>query len=119
AGDGLCDRGVVEMVVGEGPKILAELMQWGASFDVGHNGTLDLGKEGGHSVNRIVHHKDVTGHEIENALLNYIDQLRNIIFLDHHFAIDLITEQQLYRSKSEDNTCYGAYVLNEETGKVE
>jgi L-aspartate oxidase len=107
------------MVVGEGPKILAELMQWGASFDMGYNGTLDLGKEGGHSVNRIVHHKDVTGHEIENTLLNHIDQLQNIIFLDHHFAIDLITEHRPYQSKSEDNTCYGAYVLNEETGKVE
>src|SRR5690606_37348657 len=64
AGDGLCDREVVEMVVKEGPKRLAELMKWGANFDIGFNGTLDLGKEGGHSERRIVHHKDITGYEI-------------------------------------------------------
>lgn len=60
-GDGLCDRNIVEMVVKEGPKRLAELIQWGTQFDKTAEGTFDLGKEGGHSNNRVVHFKDQTG----------------------------------------------------------
>jgi len=63
-GDGLCDESVVEMVITEGPERLKELIEWGAKFDKNVTGTLDLGKEGGHSENRVVHHKDQTGQEI-------------------------------------------------------
>ncbi|TYA52362.1 L-aspartate oxidase [Formosa maritima] len=117
AGDGLCDKAVVDMVITEGPKRLKELMVWGAQFDVDKTGNLDLGKEGGHSQYRVVHHKDITGYEIERALLSRVHQLENISLLPHHFAIDLITEHQL-KQVSKNITCYGAYVLNQKNGEI-
>jgi L-aspartate oxidase len=108
-GDGLCDESVVEMVITEGPKRLKELIEWGAKFDKNGAGTLDLGKEGGHSENRVVHHKDQTGKEIERAILNQVLQKENITVLDHHFAFDLITS---------NNQCIGAYVLDQKTNEV-
>ena len=108
-GDGLCDRSVVEMVITEGPKRLKELIEWGAKFDTNTTGTLDLGKEGGHSENRVVHHKDQTGKEIERAILKQVLQKDNITVLDHHFAFDLITSK---------NQCIGAYVLDQKTNEI-
>ena len=108
-GDGLCDPSVVEMVVTEGPKRLKELIEWGAKFDKNTEGTLDLGKEGGHSENRVVHHKDQTGYEIERAILGQVHQKENITVLDHHFALDLITQ---------NNSCFGAYALDEKTKEI-
>lgn len=108
-GDGLCDQSVVEMVITEGPKRLKELIEWGAKFDKNKEGTLDLGKEGGHSENRVVHHKDQTGQEIQRAILSQVHQKENITVLDYHLAIDLITE---------NNTCLGAYVLDQKTKEV-
>ncbi|RKE98162.1 L-aspartate oxidase [Ichthyenterobacterium magnum] len=118
AGDGLCDKSVVEMVIKEGPKRLKELIVWGANFDLDAEGNFDLGKEGGHSEYRVVHHKDITGFEVLRALLNRVHQLKNITVLPHHFAIDLITEHQLETPIPNDLSCYGAYVLNEKSGKV-
>lgn len=117
AGDGLCDKDVVNMVITEGPKRLKELMAWGTQFDLDQTGNFDLGKEGGHSQYRVVHHKDITGYEIERALLTRVHQLKNISLLPHHFAIDLITEHQL-KQVSGNISCYGAYVLNQITGKI-
>jgi L-aspartate oxidase len=108
-GDGLCDKSVVEMVITEGPKRLKELIEWGAKFDKNNQGTLDLGKEGGHSENRVVHHKDQTGQEIQRAILSQVHLKENITVLDYHLAIDLITE---------NNRCIGAYVLDEKTNEV-
>ena len=108
-GDGLCDESVVEMVITEGPKRLKELIEWGAKFDKNTKGTLDLGKEGGHSENRVVHHKDQTGQEIQRAILSQVHQKENITVLDYHLAIDLITE---------NNRCLGAYVLDQKTKEV-
>ena len=108
-GDGLCDESVVEMVITEGPKRLKELIEWGAKFDKNTEGTLDLGKEGGHSENRVVHHKDQTGQEIQRAILSQVHQKENITVLDYHLAIDLITE---------NNRCLGAYVLDQITKEV-
>lgn len=108
-GDGLCDEEVVKMVVTEGPKRLKELISWGAQFDKNSEGNLDLGKEGGHSENRVVHHKDQTGSEIERAILMQVYQKENITVLDHHFAIDLITE---------NNRCLGASILNQKTNEI-
>ena len=78
AGDGLCDEEVVKMVVTEGPKRLEELLLWGANFDTDASGEFNLGKEGGHSEYRIVHHKDITGYEIERALLKKVHELKNV-----------------------------------------
>ncbi|WP_338408754.1 L-aspartate oxidase [uncultured Flavobacterium sp.] len=108
-GDGLCDKSVVEMVIAEGPKRLKELIEWGAKFDKNTNGNLNLGKEGGHSENRVVHHKDQTGQEIERAILSQVHQKKNITVLDHHFAFDLIIEK---------NRCLGAYVLDQKTKDI-
>lgn len=108
-GDGLCDESVVKMVITEGPKRLKELIEWGAKFDKNVAGTLDLGKEGGHSENRVVHHKDQTGKEIERAILNQVIQKENITVLDHHFAFDLITK---------NNCCIGANVLDQKTKDI-
>lgn len=118
AGDGLCNKAIVEMVVNEGPKRFKELITWGAKFDINTEGSFDLGKEGGHSECRVVHYKDITGYEIERALLQRIHQLKNTKLLPHHFSIDLIKEHQLKSKEREQTRCYGAYVLNEKTEKV-
>jgi L-aspartate oxidase len=108
-GDGLCDEKVVRMVITEGPKRLKELIEWGAKFDKNAAGKLSLGKEGGHSENRVVHHKDQTGQEIQRAISYQVHQKSNITVLDYHLAIDLITD---------NNHCLGAYVLDEKTNEV-
>ena len=108
-GDGQCDEDVVKMVVSEGAKRLKELIEWGAKFDKNTKGNFDLGKEGGHSQNRVVHHKDQTGFEIERTILLEVHKKKNIQVLDHHFALDLITE---------NNCCYGAYALNQKTNEI-
>ncbi|MDN3665227.1 L-aspartate oxidase [Algibacter miyuki] len=118
AGDGLCNKAVVEMVINEGPDRLKELLEWGANFDEDATGNLDLGKEGGHSEFRIVHHKDITGFEIETALLKRVHQLPNITLLPHHFAIDLITNHHIKGIKPDEKTCFGAYVLNQKSGEI-
>ncbi|MBJ7880626.1 L-aspartate oxidase [Gelidibacter salicanalis] len=118
AGDGLCDAAVVEMVIKEGPKRLKELMLWGANFDSNASGKLDLGIEGGHSEYRVVHHKDITGFEIERALLQQVHTLPNVTVLSYHFALDLITEHHLNVPKSKTISCYGAYVMDQKTGAI-
>lgn len=118
AGDGLCNSKVVELVIKEGPLRLKELIDWGANFDSNDQGNLDLGKEGGHSEYRVVHHKDITGYEVERALLYRVHQLPNVTILTHHFAIDLITEHHLKVSNPHNLSCYGAYVLDQKSGKI-
>lgn len=118
AGDGLCEESVVEMVIKEGPERLKELLQWGANFDMDSSGDFDLGKEGGHSEYRVVHYKDITGYEIERALLNRAHQLPNITLLPYHFAIDLITNHHLKKEKPKQDACYGAYVLDQKAGNI-
>jgi L-aspartate oxidase len=122
AGDYLCNRSIVEIVVKEGPDRLRELIDWGANFDRDKLGEYKLGKEGGHSENRILHHKDVTGKEMERALIDAVHQQKNIRVLDHCFAIDIITQHHqgiLVTKSTNDITCYGVYVLNFETNKIE
>lgn len=121
AGNDLNDRSVVEMVVREAPDRLKEMIDWGAAFDKTKSGNLDLGREGGHSEKRIVHHKDITGYEMAQALIRKNDELPNVVVYQHYFAVDLITEHHV-TSKEYDKkniNCYGAYILNRETGEVE
>lgn len=119
AGDGLCNQAIVEMVVKEGPVLLKELIEWGANFDLEKSGNLDLGLEGGHSANRIIHHKDTTGAEVQRMLLEKIHSTKNISLLANHFAIDLITAHHLSKTDSKEPlTCYGAYALSEEKGEI-
>jgi len=95
AGDGLCDEIVTRMVVTEGPDRIRELIAWGTQFDLNDRGVYDLGKEGGHSEHRILHHKDTTGFEIEQSLIERVQQHPNIEMLDHYFALEILTEHQL------------------------
>ncbi|NND72664.1 MAG: L-aspartate oxidase [Rhodothermales bacterium] len=120
AGGGLCDREVVEIVVTEGPERIRDLMEIGASFTA-HDGELHLGKEGGHSENRIVHAADTTGREVERALLDAVRNHPNIHVFEYHFAVELLTEHHLGQHVSRlrsDIHCYGAYVLDEQAGVV-
>lgn len=92
SGDGHCRKKVVNHVVRNAPKRLKELIRWGAQFDKKTDTLLALEREGGHSHNRIVHHKDITGSEVIRALLHTARELPNITFLDHHFALDLLLD---------------------------
>src|SRR3954465_929834 len=116
AGAGLCNEVVVRTIVQEGPARIEELMALGMKFSE-REGILDLGKEGGHSKRRILHAKDVTGREIERALLASIAAQPNIEIFENHFAIDLVTTQKL--GKRESNRCIGVYVLDKRSGEVE
>src|SRR2546430_5380861 len=106
AGAGLCHEDVVRTIVQEGPARIAELIELGMKFSEREvprpNGAreLDLGKEGGHSKRRILHAKDVTGREIERALLAAIARQPNIEIFEDHLAIDLITSQKLTHSRA-------------------
>ena len=122
AGDGLCNPAIVNLVVHEGPERIREIIDYGADFDKNEQGDYSLGKEGGHSANRILHHKDVTGQEMERALLQEMASLQNIQLLHHCFVVDIITQHHLgfLVTKSTNNiTCYGVYVLNLNTGETE
>ena len=121
AGGGMSNPEVVEMVVREAPERLKEMIVWGAAFDKSKSGGLDLGQEGGHSEKRIVHHKDITGFEMEQALIRKNHELPNVYVHQHYFAVDLITEHHLPKKdyNKKNINCYGAYVFNKETQKVE
>lgn len=122
AGDGLCNEEIVEIVVKEGPERIREIIEYGADFDKDEAGIYSLGKEGGHSENRILHHKDVTGMEMERALLSQLASLPNIQLLNHCFVVDLITQHHLgylVTKSTLDITCYGVYVLNLQRNQIE
>lgn len=121
AGAGLCKLSAVELIVKEGPAAVRQLLDFGARFTKGQSG-LDLGKEGGHSHNRIVHAADMTGKEIERVLINAISKNDNITILEHHYALELITQHHLGKRVTRydnDTQCYGAYVLDTISKKVE
>lgn len=119
AGDGLCNRQVVELVVKEGPKRLEELIGNGVKFDRKGGGTYDLALEGGHSASRVYHRRDYTGLEIERKLLAKVRKQKNISIIDHAAAIDLITDIDIpAQEKVKKNACYGAYVLLEKKQEI-
>jgi L-aspartate oxidase len=122
AGDGLCNEHIVEIVVKEGVDRIQELIDYGAQFDKEADGDYALGKEGGHSVNRILHHKDVTGREMERALLETVLSQPNIEIIKHCFVIDLLTQHHLgnlITKATPDIECYGVYALNLQTNRIE
>lgn len=122
AGDGLCDQEVVKMVVREGIERVHDLISMGTHFDLDSAGNYDLAKEGGHSEKRILHYKDQTGAEIERSLLAQVANHPNITVHSHYFALDLITQHHLgvdVRRGMKGLRCFGAYLLNLLTNKVE
>ncbi len=110
-GYGLCHEDAVKLVAGEGPKAIERLVDWGVQFSKQSDG-FDLTREGGHSERRVLHYKDTTGAEIERALLEAIKSHPNIRVLEHHFAVDLIT------NRKEPLRCLGAYVLDQKSGNI-
>lgn len=122
AGDGLCNEKVVEIVIKEGPERVNDIIEWGARFDKEEDGDYKRGKEGGHSEYRILHHKDVTGKEMERALIEAVARQKNIEFVKHCFVVDIITQHHLgylVNKATPDVECYGVYILNLETNKIE
>jgi len=122
AGDWLSDRAAVEKVVKEAPSQIKELISWGVDFDKNEKGEFDLHREGGHSEFRILHHKDNTGAEIQDSLIRAVKQHPNITIFEKHFAIEILTQHHLgvtVTRQTPDIECYGAYVLDLKTGKVD
>ena len=114
AGDGLCDRDVVELCVHEGPKQVQRLLDIGVRLARDEKGELDLGREGAHTQNRVVHWEDVTGREIQRALIAAVHKHPNITILDSHIAVDLLSLAKY----GGDPACFGAYVLDSRTGQI-
>jgi len=119
AGDGLCNEEAVELMVKDAPNLINELIDFGVRFTKKEDG-LDLGREGGHSNNRIVHTVDATGYEVESVMLKRVKDHPNITILEYHFAMDLLTEHHLGRkvTTTSETQCFGAYVLDSKKGKV-
>ena len=122
AGDWISDRAAVEKVVREAPGQIKELIEWGVEFDKNDKGDFDLHKEGGHSEFRILHHKDNTGAEIQESLIKAVKTHPNIEIFNRHFAVEIITQHHMgiiVTRHTPGIKCYGAYVLNEDTGEVD
>ena len=122
AGDWLSDPVAVEKVVRNAPEQIQELINWGVDFDKKDDGTFDLHREGGHSDFRILHHADNTGAEIQESLVETSRKEGRIDIFENRFAVEIITQHHLGKivtRRTPDITCYGAYVLNENTGKVD
>jgi L-aspartate oxidase len=120
-GVGLSHEDAVRIMVQEGPERLRDLIAIGAKFTY-KDGALDLGREGGHSTNRIVHAHDLTGREIERALLAAVAAAPNIQMFEDHVALELITEHHLISHCPADASgihCWGAYVLDSHARVVE
>ncbi len=120
AGDGLCDENIVRMVVEEGPAVVKDLLSWGVNFAKysENNKEFDLGREGGHSERRVLHAGDITGREIERALVETSRKKPNVKIFENHIGIDLITTRKLKIEKENKNRVLGAYFLNKKAGNV-
>ena len=122
AGDWINDPEAVRQVVTGGPDSIRDLVKWGVNFDKGEDGAFDLHREGGHSEFRILHHADDTGTEIQRGLMEAVRNHPNIDVFEHYFAVEIITQHHLgirVTRRTPDIVCYGAYVLNPKTGKVD
>ncbi len=119
AGAGLCNENVVRIVAEEGPTRIHNLIEWGVHF-TREGGKLALGREGGHSANRIVHKDDHTGREVEHALISALKQHPQVEMWENALAVDLVTDRHIVSSvRAHSHRCYGAYVLNSETNRVD
>ena len=122
AGDYISDRRAVEQVVKGAPEGIKRLVKWGVNFDKKDNGDFDLHREGGHSEFRILHHADDTGFEIQRGLIEAVRNHPNITVLENHFAVEIITQHHLgieVTRRTPDIECYGAYVLDPDTQKID
>lgn len=108
AGAGLCKKDVVEVLVKEGPEMVRQLLQWGTEFTRDEStGDFELGREGGHTHRRIIHAKDLTGREVERALLNAIRSKPNITLNENQIALRLLAS-----GKDGQRRCVGVQVYD-------
>ncbi len=122
AGAGINNREIVRITITESTERVKELIEWGTHFDKEKSGKYSLAREGGHSEFRILHHKDNTGFEIQRALSEKVKAHPNIEVFENFFAIDLITQHhfnEVVNRYRKDIRCFGAYAMDEKTGKVE
>ena len=122
AGDFISDPEAVEQVVRNAPQGIKDLVKWGVNFDKTDTGEFDLHREGGHSEFRILHHADDTGFEIQRGLMEAVRREPNITILENHFAVEVITQHHLgieVTRRTPDIECYGAYILDPDTNKID
>ena len=122
AGDYISDPAAVKQVVENAPAGIERLVNWGVNFDRKEDGTFDLHREGGHSEFRILHHADDSGFEIQRGLIADVRNNPNITVLENHFAVEIITQHHLgveVTRRTPDIECFGAYILDPDTGKVD
>ena len=122
AGDFISDPEAVEQVVRNAPQGIKDLVKWGVNFDKSDTGEFDLHREGGHSEFRILHHADDTGFEIQRGLMEAVRREPNITILENHFAVEVITQHHLgieVTRRTPDIECYGAYILDPDTNKID
>ena len=122
AGDYISDPAAVKQVVENAPAGIERLVNWGVNFDRKEDGTFDLHREGGHSEFRILHHADDSGFEIQRGLIAAVRNNPNITVLENHFAVEIITQHHLgveVTRRTPDTECFGAYILDPDTGKVD
>jgi L-aspartate oxidase len=115
AGGGICNEEVVRMVVQEAPDRIKDLIELGVPFDKKDDGSYDLAKEGGHTEFRILHHKDKTGEAIQKTLMEQVRNEKTIEILEHHFAVDILTQHHLGEEVKKNYPgikCYGAYITD-------
>ena len=121
AGAGLTDAGVAREIIAGGAARIAALERWGVRFERKarpheSDAEYDLGREGGHSVRRILHSGDITGAELIRVMANRVRRQKNVLVLENHMAIDLITTGWL--KVPGDDACIGAYFLDRRTGEI-
>ncbi len=122
AGDYISDPAAVEQVVRCAPEGIKDLVKWGVNFDKREDGEYDLHREGGHSEFRILHHADDTGFEIQRGLMAAVRREKNITILENHYAVEIITQHHLgieVTRRTPDIECYGAYILDPDTQKID
>lgn len=123
AGVGLCDMQAVRQIVTEGPESIKALLDWGVDFteDESDPKRLDLGREGGHTRNRILHVKDKTGMALEQALLESVREHPNIELYENQAAIELITEHHVPGAEEDVKKglhCWGVYTVDGNSGDI-
>jgi L-aspartate oxidase len=119
AGAGLCHEDTVNYMVSRGPEAIQWLIDMGVAFTYKKGKKLALGREGGHSQDRIVHAHDFTGQEVERALIYHIKNHANIEIWENHIAIDLITEHHTPKPDySKGIHCWGVYALDTDSNRV-
>ena len=122
AGAGACREDRVRNLISRGPRAVKDLIEWGVRFSLdkksdGSSTSYHLAREGGHSDSRILHSEDITGKEIQRALVEAVKKNPNIEIMDRYMGVDLVVKPS--EENPEKNYCYGLYALNIISQKVE